>query len=343
MAFTVVEPLPPLPPPESLEELLNDKLASLMLIRFAESEHSVENVLFLLEVHELNMLLKLKARLRRMLTRRSSARRCDMRRSDTRRSDIRRNSERDLRRGSTAGGGLTAHTSRAIELTRAIIKRHVATNNLCLTENIGGALRKWLHTDEKRAVPNDLIDAAYAMTLRTVKYDIFPRFRRSSHFDQLLCVHLGRTLQHGAFREAFEVELTPMQSSALAFWRSARDFEQRHSRDTLDTIEIEAQILLDRHRDLLSTVCPDEFDALRQALDAESTSLESGAFAGCIAACQNQLVDPYVDFVSSEKSTRLLKELGVGNIDLSSRPSSAATRDSVATVEDGEEDWAAGW
>lgn len=366
----VVECLPPLKPIETLEGVLDDKLASIMLLKYAESEFNEENVLFLLEVHQLNQFVSLKSRLRRMLTRRSdtrrSDRRSDQRRSDQRRSDVRRSdpcrrTERELRRCSTNSNGLNGHNTRAIELTRSIIKRHVASNNLCLTENIGGALRKWLkETDEKKTVPNDLIGAAYAMTLRTVKHDIFPRFRRSTHFDQLLYVHLGRTLQHDGFRRLFEAELTPSQQAALAFWRDARTLEESavegEEEATGDEARRASLALLSQHGDQLMQLCSDEYDSTRQALDADAGTAEGGARGGSLLgsvvhACQNQLVDPYVAFLASEKSQQLLKELGVGSVDLSSRTSVASTSAaqrgesvaSVATLESDPEDWAAGW
>ena len=191
------------------------------------------------------------------------------------------------------------------------------------------------------------------MTLRTVKHDIFPRFRQSAHFDQLLYVHLGRTLQHDGFRALFEAELTPMQHNALAFLRDARALSERAEADEEETgaaARRASLVLLSQHGDQLTQLCADEYDATKQALDVAEGATEGSApgdgsvLGSLVHACQNQLVEPYVAFLASEKSQLLLKELGVASIDLSSRSDGRrlAPEASVATVDCDPDDWAAG-
>jgi len=381
-ADPIVAPLPPCTSCSTLEDCLNDKLASLLLVKYAETEYSTENVLFLLEVHQLNRFVQLRTRLRRMLTggRRTGG---PMRRSTDRSTDSRSTGERerpDIRRASTGLQG--AHQAKALELTRSLIRKYVASENLCLTATVGGALRKWLRED-RHTVPNELICQAYAQTMRTVKHDIFPRFRSSAHFDHLVCVHLSRTLQHEAFRGAFESELQPMQKAALEVWTAARAVEERFDEATAAgttaagasssgskeaAVHLEAHQFVSRFEPQLTLVCPEEAEALKQMALPSSKPLEMAcadvraALTSLIHAAQNMLVDPYVAFLAAEKSKGLQRQLGVRRtIDLSScRADSFALAPSGAPPSEGEggsaamavdeddagppaDDWAAGW
>lgn len=354
-------------PPQTLEQCLQDKLASMMLLKFAETEHSAENVSFLLEVHELNTFVKVKSRLRRMLTRRTSARRTEevgARRTDgpIRRSDIRR-SERASDRGSRAEWRSRADTMpppaserAAVELTRSILKKHVADNNLCLTENIGAALRQWLQHTEAQPVPQDLISAAYKMTLRTVEFDTFWRFTRSSHFQELLCLHLGRTLQHAAFKAIFEAELTPPQRDALAFWQEASALDVEASAPATSEaapaeVQLAAAALFARHRDCLQAMCPDELEVIKAAIDQDGAAEASTkVLSGAMTAALNILVDPYVAFLCDKKNRPLLQELGVKAEHSFAHGTAAKTAGPAAPEAEGLQkddddtpDWAAGW
>jgi len=304
-------------------------------------------------VHELNAFVLLRTRLKRLLTRRTTRRTTDARRTtDTpRRSDNARHTDHKLHRATTSIS--SAFSMRAVELTREIIKKHVATNNLCLTDNIGGALRAWLREaaeEDKRSVPNELIGAAYAMTLRTVKHDIFPRFRNSSHFEKLLYGHLARTLQHDAFREAFQAELTPLQLQALTFYHGARAFEQSCEAEPPDVLKL--KMFCDRYDAELAACCAEQHDALKRSLDAmtrRSAQPEGPMLTGCINACSNLLFAPYVEFLASNKSQRLQREIGVGGIDLSHchdhgcDHSCDGYNDKAAEEDHSDDDYAAGW
>jgi len=297
-----IDLLPPMPEAQlvgDLEAVLGDRLASLTLLRFAAGEHSSENVEFLLEVHELNMLMSLKARMRRMLTSRSSARG-----SETRRS-------------TEGGAGAGAfHRNKVIDMTRSIITKHVANHNLCLTENIGGALRKWLRDqDQAPSVPSDLITKAYNMTLKTVKHDIFPRFRSSSMARELLYVHLARTLQHEGLRSDFAKTFsTAQQHAALNVWVQLADFSEPRFPTARSKWEAVAD-LLERHEEFLKEFCQEEHVRIKLAIkasDKNGKGPDPDLFDGAKAAMQNLLADAYVSFVSSEKlSKRHLAELGV--------------------------------
>lgn len=335
----VCDLLPPMQEPiSSLENVLNDRLASIMLLKFSETELSSENVQFLLEVHELNVFISLKAKLKRMLTRRTSARGSDGRRTDRR---------------STEGSGIGKfHHNRAIDMTRSIIKRHVANNNLCLTEHIGGALRKWLREQEPSpSIPFALITKAYEMTLRTVKHDIFPRFISSSLAQELLYVHLGRTLQHEALKSDFSRSLqSPHEQAALAFWEDVRTFgEVSFSSSKAWTAAAE---LMKRHGDTLLELCPEEHARIKLALVAAGENADGpppNLFGGAKTAMQNLLTEPYVRFVSEESSSkRHLAELGLPqSLQLSDRPSAVTATHQLesaqSTASAAEMDYADGW
>ena len=88
-----------------------------------------------------------------------------------------------------------------------------------------------------------------------------------------------------------------------------------------------------------------ELDTVKQALDSQA-NVTLSFLASLVEVCQNLLVEPYVQFLASDKSQRFLKELGVGHVDLLSctRPVSAADpMDTAAQSDENDDDWAAGW
>lgn len=296
--------LPPIPPIEKLEDVLDDSLSSRMLLEFAEGEHSSENVSFLLEVHELNMLIKLKTRLKRYFTRRSSMRDTGRKSDETRKRTTR----------STDGTASLFPLRKEVELTKSIIRRHVATNNLCLTEKVGGGLREWLwDQDASASVPTELINQAYYMTFCTVKYDIFPRFKMSPLAQELLYVHLSRTLQHDALRDDFEQHCDSKLQAALAFWVEANKFtkEIADPRAKNKTLRLAVEIF-DRHQAVLLVHCPDINRALKSSLAREKIEIfqVQALYERAQSAVQNSLAETYIKWANADLGKRHLADLG---------------------------------
>jgi len=112
--------------------------------------------------------------------------------------------------------------------------------------------------------------------------------------------------------------------------------------------------LCSRHDASLVQCCPEEYDALKLHLDAVAAptdAVESKPLHGCLSACGNHLVEPYVAFLASAKSEALLKELGIAGLALSSRPGAGcckatdadATTAAGAACDEDPDDYAAGW
>lgn len=209
-------------------------------------------------------------------------------------------------------------------MTKCIINRHIANNNLCLNENVGGALRKWLRVAQEEsapAIPSDLIRKAFDVTFKTVKHDIFPRFQRSPLAQELLYVHLGRTLQHQALRAEFQQALDPVQRDALALWEDICTYEEASS-VPLGRSRMRwegASRIFQQHQDAIGVLAPEEHVRLKSlmklALQNDEASADGPAatlFDGAKAAAQNQLAEPYLKFVSTvDSSKRHLADMGV--------------------------------
>lgn len=79
----------------------------------------------------------------------------------------------------------------------------------------------------------DAWDEAYKVVFRQVKFDIFPRFRRSRAAAEWATLQLRRCLRSPAFCEAFcgegsSTAFSPLQRQALDFYRAVLDYQSSY-------------------------------------------------------------------------------------------------------------------
>lgn len=323
----------------TLEDALADKFCLQYLLKFAKRELSSLNLEFLLALnevlHTLDPTIGPALRYIRLLRRASTPGKLRTVTSGTM-SDCSERSDGVHLLQADPGSGAD------LERVREIILKHIEPRLITLPPKTANTLVDWAKArDQALELPQEPLAAAYEMSMRTVRFDIFPRFKASNLFIELNLLHLKRTLRQACVRRALVTAVGPSHRAALEVWadaarvvdstepamrlRLASSFCEAHAAN-LTALDIPAPEL-------------DRFVAECEKARAESTAPRVQLFHSVQRAALNMLCEPYVALLLSEGSAALLAEVGAKSCSLA-----LTDPDEPTPIGEGEEDdYAALW
>jgi len=125
------------------------------------------------------------------------------------------------------------------KLSQKILKTHVqvgAELEVNLPPEVKTALLAWLKSslsDGMIPPPMQLWKQAHMTAFRSVKFDVFPRFRTSPLAEELVALRLGRCMPSERFRNTFagdgsSVEFSPQERAAWAFLADAHNYATQY-------------------------------------------------------------------------------------------------------------------
>jgi len=333
---------------ETLEEVITDAVASEYLLKFAKKELSSVNVEFLLALNRLFHRLDLSRGLGDRST--SGVRNTGnkLRSANSSNDSVGRNTDKEStlssmrgvlaqtrasmsaalmsgRRSSIAtrmrqSRDLIEPTAEEVEEVRSIIDKFFAVSKplLDLSPKVSNGLLDWYGKKETTTLPINQLASSHDSTLRTVRHDIYPRFKASPMHHEMLLFHPARALRSPKVRAALEPSLTSAQRAALKTWVDATayaDCTDQQQRPELAKSFVIAHA--SSMRDLgVSTHIVEKMltECDKAATDGVAPRVE--VFRPVQAAVHNFLGGPYIELLLSEGAEQLYGELGVQSCSL---------------------------
>lgn len=216
-------------------------------------------------------------------------------------------------------------TDEAPKLAKQIFKTHIKSGSdmeINTTskqrEFIGKYIEAWLKDPSERPktpTPGRLFFELYRYFYRNVAFDVFPRFRKSPYFEELLQLHLCRSMSIPSARDDFSQTLSTKENAALALFVDAQAFEKSYESlasgwPSAETCQSARACFSNHEITLQEYVSLASFEQIkRQVLEAPAS-----LFSAPKLKALNLLCEPYESFLTSERGSHFLGSIGVTRI-----------------------------